>query len=63
MRQNAALCGYGLTPFPNKPWFVRVCSTRLLKTLGKGGITRYEQFLLFPQCFLPPIEELSYIFI
>ena len=22
-----------------------------LKTLGKGEIARYEQFLLFPQCF------------
>ena len=22
-------------------------------TVGKGGIARYEQFLLFPQCFLP----------
>ena len=40
-------------PFPNKPWFLRVCSTSLLKTMGKGEIARYEQFLLFPQCFLP----------
>ena len=22
-------------------------------TVGKGEIARYEQFLLFPQCFLP----------
>ena len=22
-------------------------------TMGKGEIARYEQFLLFPQCFLP----------
>ena len=41
-----------LNPFPNKPWFSRVCSTGLLKTLGKGEIARNEQFLLFPQCFL-----------
>ena len=33
--------------------FLRVCSTILLKTLGKGEIARYEQFLLFLQCFLP----------
>ena len=40
--------------FPNKPWFLRVCSTSLLKnTEGKGEIARNEQFLLFPQCFLP----------
>ena len=24
------------------PWFLRVCSTSLLKTLGKGEIARYE---------------------
>ena len=23
------------------------------KNLGKGEIARYEQFLLFPQCFVP----------
>ena len=41
-------------PFPNKPWFLHVCSTSLLKTLWKKGeIARKEQFLLFPQCFLP----------
>ena len=39
-------------PFPNKPWFLRVCCTSLLKTLGKGEIARNEQFLHFPQCFL-----------
>ena len=40
--------------FPNKPWFFSVCITRLLKTLlQKGEIARNEQFLLFPQCFLP----------
>ena len=41
-------------PFPSKPWFLRVCSTMLLKTLyEEGEITSYAQFLLFPQCFLP----------
>ena len=41
-----------LNPFPNKPWFLRVCSTCHLKTLwGKGEIARYEQFLLFSQYF------------
>ena len=25
-------------------------------TVGKGEIPRYEQFLLFPQCFLPICE-------
>ena len=40
-------------PFSNKPWFLHVCSTNLLKTAGKGEIVCHEQFLLFPLCFLP----------
>ena len=32
-----------LTPLGNKPF---------VNTVGKGEIARYEQFLLFPQCFL-----------
>ena len=47
------ITGFGFNLFPNKPWFLRVCITSLLKTLGKGEIARNEQFLLFPQCFLP----------
>ena len=46
-------------PFPNKPWFLCVCSTSLLKTLWE--IARNEQFLLFPQCFLP-FSRTSYHF-
>ena len=46
----------------NKPWFLCVCSTSLLKTLWeKGEIACNEQFLLFPQCFLL-FGELSVIF-
>ena len=34
--------------FPNKPWFLHVCSTRLLKTLcGKGEIACNSVFYLF----------------
>ena len=29
----------------------RKFSKRIENTLGKGEIARYEQFLLFPQCF------------
>ena len=43
----------GFNPFPNKPLFSYVCSTSLMKTLEKGEIPLNEQFLLFPQCFLP----------
>ena len=40
-------------PVPNKPMFLCVCSTSLLKTMwGKGEIARNEQFFLLPQCFL-----------
>ena len=45
-------------PFPNKPWFLRVCSRSLLKTLWEKEkllVTSnfcYEQFLLFQKCFL-----------
>ena len=43
-----------LNPFPNKPWFLCVCSASLLKTLwentvGKAEIALNEQFLLLPQ--------------
>ena len=37
-----------VNPFPNKPWFLRVCRTSLLKTQWEK-----EKFLLFLQCFLP----------
>ena len=39
---------YFCNPFPNKPWFLRVCSTSLLKTQWeKEEIAHNEQFLLF----------------
>ena len=42
-------------PFPNKPWFLRVCITSLWKTLlGK------EKLLLFPQCFLSILTTLCH---
>ena len=35
-------------PFPNKPYFLRVCNASLLKnTVGKGEIACNKQFLLF----------------
>ena len=43
-----------INPFPNKPWFLRVCSPSLLKTLGgKGEMLVTSNFSFFPQCFLP----------
>ena len=46
-----------INPFPHNDTFWRPWETSLLKTLGKGEIARYEQFLLFPQCFLPFLEN------
>ena len=41
-----------IIPLPKKPLFLRICSISLLKTRWeKEKIARYEQFLLFPQCF------------
>ena len=37
----------------SKLLFLCFFSAGLLKTLGKGEIARNEQFVLFPQCFLP----------
>ena len=42
--------------FPNKPWFLGVCSTRLLKTLGKEEIAHNKQFLLFFTMFSIGLE-------
>ena len=48
-------CGCALNPFPHNDTLL----TPLLgnkpfeNTVGKGEIARNEQFLLFPQCFLP----------
>ena len=43
---------FGFNPFPtnNNIW---TCLQKTLENiLGKGEIARYEQFLLFPKCFL-----------
>ena len=46
-------CNCLVNPFPNKPWFLCVCCESFENTAGNGEIARNEQFLLFPQCFLP----------
>ena len=50
-------------PFPNKPWFLRVCSKSVLKTLWEK-----EQLLVTSNCSFShsvfyPFEELSAIFV
>ena len=49
--------------FRNKLWFLRVCSTRLLKTVGKGEIATPSNFSCFHSFFFYPFGELSAIFI
>ena len=48
--------------FPNKPWFLRVCSTCLFKTLWEKKKLLVTSNFSFSQCFLP-FGELSAIFI
>ena len=40
---------YSINPFPNKPFQYKSFEN----TVRNGEIARNEQFLLFPQCFLP----------
>ena len=41
-------------PFPNKPWFLRVCSTSLLKTLWeKKKLLVTSNFFFFHSVFYP----------
>ena len=43
-----------INPFANNIWFLRVCSTKLLKTLWeKEKLLKISIFFLFSQCFLP----------
>ena len=43
-----------INPFPNKPWFLRVCSTSLLKTLWeKEKLLVNSNFSFFHSIFYP----------
>ena len=52
---DGAVLRYSFNPFPNKPWFIFTCLqiTSFENTVGKGEIALNEQFLDFPQHFLP----------
>ena len=42
---------YRLNPFPNKPWFLRVCRKSFENTVGKGDVTSnfsYSQSVFYP---------------
>ena len=51
---------YIFNPFPNKPWFLHVCSTSHLETVRKRKIAYNKQFLLSPQCFLPVLRAVCH---
>ena len=51
-----------LNPFPNKPWFLRVCSTSLFKTPWEDKLLVTSNFPFSLSVFYP-FEELSAIFI
>ena len=50
-------------PFPNKPWFLRVCSISLLKTLWEKDKLLVTSNLSFSHSVFYPFEKLFVIFI
>ena len=52
-----------LNPFPNKPWFLRVCSTSLLKTLREKEKLFVISNFSFSHSVFYPFGELFAIFI
>ena len=52
-----------LNPFPNKPWFLRVCSTSLLKMLWEKEKLLVTSNFSFSHTVFYPFRELSTIFI
>ena len=47
------LISQAINPFPNKAWFLRVCSIGLLKTLWENEKLLVTSNFSFSQCFLP----------
>ena len=49
-----------INPFPNKPWFLCVCITSLLKTLQEKDKLLVTSNFSFYQCFLPVSRTFSH---
>ena len=72
LRQFRYLCMFWMTQMPGQGsempysfrkkalFFTCLQYTSFENTVGKGEIARNEQFLLFPQCFLPLWRALSH---
>ena len=52
-----------INPFPNKPWFLRVCSTSLLETLWEKEKLLVTSNFSFSHSVFYLFEELSAIFV
>ena len=52
-----------VNPFPNKPWFLHVCSNGLLKTLRAKEKLLVRSNFSFSHSVFYPFEEFSAIFI
>ena len=52
-----------VNPFPNRPWFLCVCSTSLLKTLQEKEKLLVTRNFSFAHSVFYPSKELSAIFI
>ena len=52
-----------LNPFQNKPWFLHVCGTSLLKTLWEKEKLLVTSTFSFSHCVFYPFGELSAILI
>ena len=52
-----------VNPFPNKPWFLRVCGGSLLKTLREKEKLLVTSNFSFSHSVFYPLGELSAIFI
>ena len=68
MKANALIRSHSIyrskdrTEFPNKPWFLRVCSTSLLKTLREKEKLLVTSNFSFSHTVFYPLRELSAIF-
>ena len=60
---NTSFCQKVMNPFPNKPLFLHVCSTSLLKTLGENEKLLVTSNFSFSHCVFYPFGELSAILI
>ena len=56
-------CLSQINPFPNKPWFLPVCITSLLKTLWEKEKLLITSDFSFSHSVFYPFKELSAIFI